>query len=350
MPEITNTESDWVGRTLVHREMGYVFEVRAFHETGPQGPWLILYGVHGYRTWELPLSQVGAFRPQLNESRVGELERLVTQGRAAQGQGEFDLRMYVLGTPEQAAIAAATLMERVERDPTDRGSASDLSFLEMKILGELASVRMTAVRDYVQELQRRRSAVPPDERILEVPVPHLPSPPTQVMRAGELEPEGWHLASATCTAETWSLGDGLTRQGLFDFERRIPGGEGEWFTSVHQIGDERLDWVVLSQGGSGEINSSSRGYSVAVNGIDTPLERQHTLTSETGYFIWMGNAPDDAPSSVAHRMNASSNTVMVWPFGGAVSPGRDGEVDIYGAVLPNGGRVWALRIEWDGGS
>ncbi len=54
--------------------------------------------------------------------RAAALEEIIVRGAAIEGDDDFDLRFYILGSPEQAAVAVATLMQRVEDDPADSGS------------------------------------------------------------------------------------------------------------------------------------------------------------------------------------------------------------------------------------
>ncbi len=78
------------------------------------------------------------------------------------------------------------------------------------------------------------------------------------------------------------------------------------------------------------------------------MEKRDTMRSETGLVVWMGTAPEDAASSVGHRMpSGAQNIAMVWPYGVAISPGRGGDFDVYGALLSNGARAWAVRVAWE---
>jgi hypothetical protein len=304
---------------------------------------MTLETLNGWRRIELDLSQLDLLRPLVDEAEATRLEALIVRGAAVPGQGELDLRMYILGTPEQAAIAVATILERIETDPDDHVANSDFHFMQMKLLGELAEVRGVDPADHAADLQSRRRAIPAGERTLAVPPPHEPSPPAEVLDQAALASPGWHDATTPCTAETWSLGDGRARNGVFEAVRTVPGGPGDWYLSIHQLGDERIDWVVLAQGGPAHVRSEGGEHRLV--GEDAALEPQGFLSSRTGLLVWMGDAPEDSPSSVDHRMpNTPTDYALVWTYGVAVSPMPSGDLELYRGDKPDGGTVWAVHL------
>jgi len=135
---------------------------------------------------------------------VQRLQELVIHARAVMPQGDLDLRLYFLGSADQAAAAAATVMDRV--DAGDVGAASDLRFLYLKILGEMAWGRhgdavgfedwsgQSVLENYANSLHARRRATPESERTWAVQAPAVPCVPDHVFGEEALIAGGWQSA------------------------------------------------------------------------------------------------------------------------------------------------------------
>lgn len=341
---------DLLGRTFVYTPNNYAVRVVSVHREGPEGPWMLLESFESSRPsrrLELPLAKRQLLREPADRARAIELEDIIVHARAVDGQAHLDLRLYILGTQEQAAAAVATLMDRTEMDPPDRRAQVDLMFLGTKILGELAYARDAAanVEGYVATLQARRRTVPAADRVLTVERPIVPPIPTRVLALEEIASAGWHVAPSSIAASTqWLFGDGHTDDFQLVHEHQLPAGGGDWYVSIHQLGDERIDWVVLSRGAPYTIaQREAELVAVGPSGA-VPIAKVAKTGSETGVLAFWGDPPADAGRAMNHT---PPGVVFVWPFGVAVEIGRHGQFDVYGVSSTSGLGLWATHIPWE---
>jgi hypothetical protein len=326
-----------VGQMLVHRTTNYALEAKAV-EPGPHGPELRLESE--YRRLTVPVRDLRALRRLVDSNHATRLERLITHGASVIGDPELDLRMHILGTPEQAAAAVATLMDRVAGG--DPGAESDLRFMELKLLGELAAVRGRNARAYSELLRSQRESTPLSERTLTIDGPVMPPVPDVVVGIHLPRAVGWHSVATPISALRWGYGDGAWSDGKFDHQGQLLGAEGEWFFSMHDRGGGEIDWLVFARGTPFEFALRGAQAVDVSTGSPIDLEVHASMHSNTGLLVFMGDAPDDAPKAVSHRVTVGR--IAVWRFGVAAGLGLPGPFEIYSA-RGNGVVAWAVRLE-----
>lgn len=119
------TEHPLIGKVMVNVRLGYIGKVVALTML-PDGEYLELAALDGQGSFQVATDGIeNHLRPPVDEAGATELEKLITHGAPAEPYEYFDLRLYILGTPQQAAAAVATLMDRTE-DP-DQGPGATRS-------------------------------------------------------------------------------------------------------------------------------------------------------------------------------------------------------------------------------